>query len=434
MGSYGSSWWRYVPWVVIVNFLIMVIGLGIWGAKSMTTLDLSLDSFAALGIEFDTPISEKGRSYIVAVAVVYALLSTYMLGMSFYFGMMRMRDDQRGTADGATTCWALNSGIIIFLWWLFMLLLILLVMAEVLWLVSMFGVSKAAEVGARAIRKATNATNNALVKLSSGLQDSEPLAPPAPPPINGTDFNLINGTTNGTTNGTVFVCPNNCMDLSLFDFLLGESTCVCALDAVTHAADLAEEAVASVKVSCVGVVMVFMSSILMLVCASVHFGETHREIQLIRRADMLERNKLSANGGPSKGKGAKGWVKGMFSTGKKSKSTPNMAGVDEEGVHGYDEEGMMLNPNGLDSSLKGSGPSLVQPSGPSVGMGPKQQSMDRAMEVLRANKPPPEPKAPKNSGADGGSKSDSSSKGSSTMKMAKGVGKNISKAFKKLHF
>lgn len=338
----------YLPYLGAFCFIAEVVSVAIWDAYSRKALHGTRDSLAILNLNIDTKVvwGAEALAFTVALVIIMALA---MLALGAGRSVIAYQADRTGATrmGGRLMAWMWLDAIFVGCWFLLTLWLLLLLLGQCLWMAACWGLNTSIKVG----------TSSALAN-------------------NGTNTTIYH-------NDTASTCYSACVDLSSFEWALGNDTCFCTLGVVDEADAAMQAAMGELGGAVVGAVMLLITGMWILMASAAEFGVTRRERQLLRRIakaraaqQNTENAKLLPNGGGS-----------TFGLGKKSK----------------------------DKSSKGT---LSKPEAVIVDQ--------ETGEVLDVDEPTPLGRTAPSSGAAGGS---SLKRAGSIARMARGVTKSTGKAF-----
>ncbi|PNH04611.1 hypothetical protein TSOC_009189 [Tetrabaena socialis] len=264
--------WQYVPWVALIAFLFIFVGIIVWATGMNTALSNTNAALAALFVEAEGYI-DTIHSAAVAAVVVCALMSTVMVLMSGGRTCLEKAVDQRGKAVCGSWLWLATEAILCAVWWLILFWLVFVIFGSCLWYGATYTV--------RGVLQVSINTGNAVGNLTAAYTPSSPPPPfPAPPlPANMTLAALAT-----PPPAVPFTCANNCLNLAIFDFIVQKDICVCALDQLNLAFGHTNKAYKALGSVVAGSFLMWVGASFLLMNAVADFAKTKRERELLLRA------------------------------------------------------------------------------------------------------------------------------------------------------
>ncbi|GFH11827.1 SAM-dependent MTase TRM10-type domain-containing protein, partial [Haematococcus lacustris] len=234
------------------------------GKDSFTNraLDETSASLKTLGVALDTRLV-WGKGAIALTTGVTVILALAMLALGVGRSLIAYQADRTGASrmGGRLMTWMWLCAVFILLWWSLTMWFMILLLGELLWSAGALVVTSAARVGADTARH---------VPASMAVE--------------------INSTKGGS------LCSTRCVDLSVFDFALGNTTCLCDLNAIVKADTAMSLAMHQMIGSITGAIMMLVAGGWVLMTSAAEFGVTRRERQLLRRIAKARAASASGEG------------------------------------------------------------------------------------------------------------------------------------------
>ncbi|KAL6750238.1 hypothetical protein V8C86DRAFT_2817310 [Haematococcus lacustris] len=257
-----KRWWYYIPYASALCFCSEMAGLGVWDSFTNRALNETSASLKTLGVALDTRLV-WGKGAIALTTGVTVILALAMLALGVGRSLIAYQADRTGASrmGGRLMTWMWLCAVFILLWWSLTMWFMILLLGELLWSAGALVVTSAARVGADTARH---------VPASMAVE--------------------INSTKGGS------LCSTRCVDLSVFDFALGNTTCLCDLNAIVKADTAMSLAMHQMIGSITGAIMMLVAGGWVLMTSAAEFGVTRRERQLLRRIAKARAASASGEG------------------------------------------------------------------------------------------------------------------------------------------
>ncbi|GIL42882.1 hypothetical protein Vafri_716 [Volvox africanus] len=246
----------YVPWVALIAFVFIFVGIIVWGTGTNTALSNTNAALSALSVSAEGYVDTIHSAAIGAV-VVCAVMATTMVLMSAGRTCLEKAVDQRGKAVCGSWLWLAIGAVLCTLWWLILFWLVFVIFGSCLWYGAAYTVRGVLQV------QLTYANNS-------------------------TDGNTTSATTNMTLMASPppgdFTCPNTCLNLALFDFIVQRDICVCEHERILAALSHTIKAYNALGSVVAGSFLLWVGASFLLMNAVADFAKTKRERELLLRA------------------------------------------------------------------------------------------------------------------------------------------------------
>ncbi|GLC44428.1 hypothetical protein PLESTB_000470700 [Pleodorina starrii] len=256
----------YVPWVALIAFLFIFVGIIVWATGTNTALSNTNGALSALSVEAEGYMGMIHSAAIGAV-VVCAFMATTMVLMSAGRTCLEKAVDQRGKAVCGSWLWLATEAILCTIWWLILFWLVFIIFGSCLWYGAAYTVRGVLQVQLTyANDNSTSSQLQGLVNTTLANGTSVMVPASAPPP------------------GTPFICPSDCLNLALFDFLVQRDICVCDTTKIQVALDRTNKAYDALGSVVAGSFLLWVGASFLLMNAVADFAKTKRERELLLRA------------------------------------------------------------------------------------------------------------------------------------------------------
>ncbi|GLI69060.1 hypothetical protein VaNZ11_013603, partial [Volvox africanus] len=252
----------YVPWVALIAFIFIFVGIIVWGTGTNTALSNTNAALYALSVSAEGYMDTIHSAAIGAV-VVCAVMATTMVLMSAGRTCLEKAVDQRGKAVCGSWLWLATGAILCTLWWLILFWLVFVIFGSCLWYGAAYTVRGVLQVQ---LTYANNSTGN----LTQPLAGNSTLVP-----ASGTGLAAPPG---------AFTCPNTCLNLALFDFIVQQDICICERYKISTALSHTITAYNALGSVVAGSFLLWVGASFLLMNAVADFAKTKRERELLLRA------------------------------------------------------------------------------------------------------------------------------------------------------
>ncbi|GIL73090.1 hypothetical protein Vretimale_4706 [Volvox reticuliferus] len=243
----------YVPWVALIAFVFIFVGIIVWGTGINTALSNTDSALSALSVSVEWYVDAIHSAAIGAV-VVCAIMATTMVLMSAGRTCLEKAVDQRGKAVCGSWIWLATEAILCTLWWLILFWLVFVIFGSCLWYGAAYTARGVLQVQ---LTYASNSTN--------GIQS-------------------LSGNSTVTSTPETFTCPNTCLNLALFDFIVQQDICVCDYDKISTSLSHTNKAYNALGSVVAGSFLLWVGASFLLMNAVADFAKTKRERELLLRA------------------------------------------------------------------------------------------------------------------------------------------------------
>ncbi|KAJ9516697.1 hypothetical protein QJQ45_015147, partial [Haematococcus lacustris] len=274
-----KRWWYYIPYASALCFCSEMAGLGVWDSFTNRALDETSASLKTLGVALDTRLV-WGKGAIALTTGVTVILALAMLALGVGRSLIAYQADRTGASrmGGRLMTWMWLCAVFILLWWSLTMWFMILLLGELLW-----------SAGALVVTSAARA-QLACLSLSGVWWGAAQVGADTARHVPASMAVEINSTKGGS------LCSTRCVDLSVFDFALGNTTCLCDLNAIVKADTAMSLAMHQMIGSITGAIMMLVAGGWVLMTSAAEFGVTRRERQLLRRIAKARAASASGEG------------------------------------------------------------------------------------------------------------------------------------------
>lgn len=274
----------YVPWVALIAFVFIFVGIIVWATGTNTALSNTNDALTALSVEAGDYV-QTIHSAAVGAVVVCALMAALMVAMSGGRTCLEKAVDQRGKPVCGSWLWLATEAVLCTVWWLILFWLVFVIFGSCLWYGAAYTVqgvlSNTLVVARQAADAKANASSPPPMPGSPSVSPSPPgstlasLSPP--PPLNPS-----------------LTCDAGCLNLALFDFLVGVDRCVCDMAQLQSAQSHTSKAYKALGSVVAGSFLMWVGASFLLMNAVADFAKTKRERELLLRAQRQAADNAAA--------------------------------------------------------------------------------------------------------------------------------------------
>ncbi|GFR41008.1 hypothetical protein Agub_g1675 [Astrephomene gubernaculifera] len=240
----------YVPWVALIAFLFIFVGIIVWATGSRTALSNTDKALAAVYVEADRYL-DTIHNVAVGAATVCAIMAAVMVLMSGGRTCLEKAVDQRGKAVCGSWLWLATGAILCTIWWLILFWLVFVIFGSCLWYGAAYTVRGVLQVPLDVANRTSNST-----------------VVPSPPQ---------------SYSNTTGVCSNACLNLAIFEFIV-QKDCICDLSRIALSLDHTNKAYDALGSVVAGSFLMWVGASFLLMNAVADFAKTKRERELLLRA------------------------------------------------------------------------------------------------------------------------------------------------------
>ncbi|PNW85339.1 hypothetical protein CHLRE_03g181750v5 [Chlamydomonas reinhardtii] len=265
---------KYVPWVAIIAFLFIFVGVIVWATGANTALSNTNDALTTLSVEADGYV-QTIHSVAVGASVVCCLMAALMVLMSGGRTCLERAVDQRGKAVCGSWLWLATEAVLCAVWWLILFWLVFVIFGSCLWYGATYTVRGVLQVS---INTAVAYGNSTVLPPSPF-----PSLPPSPP-LNITNSTVLKLSPPPRSPPPPFVCASSCLNLALFNFLVQKDICVCSVALMSQALYKTNKAYDALGSVVAGAFLMWCGASFLLMSSVADFAKTKRERELLLRA------------------------------------------------------------------------------------------------------------------------------------------------------